>query len=644
MQKEEIHILIVDDDPTLGKGMAEVLKRAGFKSSHVLKPDDAIALMKIQAVQIAVIDCMLPKMNGRDLAKKLREEAGHDLTIIMISGVYKDKAFLRDAISTTGAVNFLTKPFDLADFQKEIEKAIKPLLDAPMAKLQQFLAQSDLAPKERIRAVDEAETVHAFDLPWIFSLLLHPKISGHLNIISADGDVSGVGFSDGKIVQVFQEDQKSYFGVLMVEGGFISQEELDEVINAPEGGKKLGQRLIDANLLSPHAVDIVMAEQQGIRLSKTVNDTSVRVNFIDATDMKVNAQTDRAALTDLTNEWMVSKFTLDWLKSFYTPWMRFSIKKGPEWANQHRVFSTATVKKVPDIARVLLEADSLEQTHAKFATSEDAFFRALHSLIISRVLRFGEAAAKTDFEAQRGRLQKLEKTLETQNHFERLGVSPKAKDSEVRRAYHDLAKVLHPDKIAADAPADVRDLAKRTFEKIATAYATLSDPKAKEKYVLELDKGRAEAQLQAESLSEQARPLLSKGDVKKAKALLEEAVDLAPPTSETRLLLCWAKLKGPGSERDSKLINSIKEELGAIPPEDRHSAYYFFVRGLLMRASGDMESARRNFDHVIAQAPDFIDARRELNSLLQTSGQSQKTNILNTDLRDVVGMLFKKKR
>lgn len=644
MQKEDIHILIVDDDASLGKAIAQTLSRAGYKATHVLKPDEALSFVKFHTIHVAVIDCMLPKMNGRDLAKKLKQDVPTQLTIILMSGIYKDKAFTREAIQSTGAVAFLSKPFEIKDFLNEIDNHTKRLIDPPLVKLQQFLSMNELSPKERMAAVDEADTVHAFDLPWIFSLLMHPHVSGHLNIISADGDVSGVGFSNGEIVQVYQEDLKSYFGVLMVENGFISQADLDEVMKNPSQSKKLGERLVEANALSPHAIEVVMTEQQGLRLSKTVNDTSVKVNFIEAADMRVNAHTDKSALAELLNEWLTSKITLAWLKSAYVPWLRHNVRKGPEWSAHHRVMSTPVVQRAPQIARALLESETLEaaQNHGAGLT-DDQFYRALHALIITRALRFGEATSNADYGAQLTRLKKLHQTLETQSHFERLGVSQKAKDSEIRRAYHELAKVLHPDKLSQDAPSEVRDLAKKTFDKISTAYSTLSDTKLRDRYLLELEKGRAEAQLEAENLSELARPLLSKGDVKKALELLEQAEKLAPMSSETRTLLLWAKLKSPGAERDSRLHQSIKEQLAAIPPEDRHSANFFFVRGLLMRVTGDLESAKRNFEHVLSQNGDFIEARRELNYIHQST-TPQKTNILNGDLKDVVGMFFKKKK
>jgi CheY-like chemotaxis protein/tetratricopeptide (TPR) repeat protein len=642
MQKEEVSILIVDDDAAMGKVMSEAVTRAGYKAMHLTKPDDALAYVKLQQVHAAVIDCMLPKMNGRDLAKKIRDELGPEVAIIFVSGIYKDKSFVKEAIQTVQAKAFLTKPFDIEAFLKTIDDSLGSLIDTPMSPLNVLLTKPESTHKERIKAINQTEQVHGFDLPMIYSFLMHPKIQGHLNMVSADGEVCGVGFDSTNIVQVNQEDARSYFGVLMVESGFISQQELDSVLNNKEKTKlKIGERLVAANVVSPHAISIVMAEQQGIRLSRTVGNTSVKVNFIETDEIRENATIDRTAFTELMNEWMMSKLHLDWLKSFYLPWIQFNLKKGPDYSPTHRVFTTPSVQKVHGVIEDLLRAETLEQVTVKYADKEDIFYRALHALVVSRVVRFGEAATSRDYGAQQARLVKLVQKLETQTHFERLGLSNKAKDSEIKRSFHEFAKILHPDKLPPGAPADVRLLTQRAFEMINTAHATLSDPRAKENYLIEVERGRADQILAAEQFLEQVPPLLSKGDISKARELIEAAIKLAPPTSDTRLLHMWARLKTPGIDKDQKSLEELREEIAKIPPEDRHNMSYLFVKALLLRVSGDFDGAKRSLEHCVSMYPESIDARRELATL---NNSKKDVNLLNGDLKDVVGMLFKKKK
>lgn len=646
MLRDEINILIVDDDANLGKAIREAFVRTGFKATHVMRPDDALSTLKIQPYHAAVIDCMLPKMNGRQLAKQIRSDYP-DIPILLMSGIYKDKNFAREAMAESGAAAFLTKPFDLKELVSTLESKLDTKLDAPLAPMQALLMKETISHKERIKAINDADEVHGYDLPWIFSLLFHPRVHGHLNIIGNDGDVCGVGFQGGKIVQVNQKDSKSYFGVLMVEYGFISQEEIEDVMKVA-GGKqrKMGERLVEANVLSPHAIQIVMAEQQGLRLSKTVSDSGVKVNFVESDELREDAVTDRNIYTELLNEWLVSKVTLDWLKSSYVPWMRYNLKTNGEFVENHRVFSIPVVQRAPDLMNYLLSKRTLEQALADSTLPDDYFYPALHALLISRVIRFGDAVSTIDTLSQKKRLTRLIVDLEKQNYFERLHVISKAKDADIKRSYHELAKILHPDKLPVDTTNEIRDLTKKCFALISTAYDILSEPAKKSQYLLELEKGKAAEILEAEQMIESARPLLTKGDFKKAKELLDIATKMAAPTSEARLLSMWARMKTTAPDRAPAVTVQIRDELGQIPPEDRHTPTFYFVRGLNLRMGGDLDGAKKNLAHAVSLDHDFIDAKREMMvaNHAKPAAKDMSNDLLRGDLKDVVGMLFKKKK
>jgi tetratricopeptide (TPR) repeat protein len=262
-------------------------------------------------------------------------------------------------------------------------------------------------------------------------------------------------------------------------------------------------------------------------------------------------------------------------------------------------------------------------------------------------VRFGEEVKTTDIQVQRKRLKKLEQDLGRQNFFERMGVSPKAKDVEIKRAYHELAKTVHPDRLGADAPIDIRDLARKCFNMIQEANEVLSNPAARENYLLELEQGRAEKILEAEQMMEKARACLTKGDIRRAKEMLEDAILHVPMTTDLRLLLMWAQIKSIGADKDEQLVTNLRDQLSAVPPEDRHNAVYFFVKGLVLKASGDFDGARRSLEQSVGIEPNFVDAKREMNVLSLQAGRLEKpVDLLRGDLKDVLGALLggRKKR
>ena len=647
MLKNEIRILVVDDDAVFGATIREALTREGYTAIHVIKPDEAMSQLKIHAFQLAIIDCMLPKMNGRDLAIKIEEEGSAGIQRMLMSGIFRDKNFIKDSLAKTGAKSFLTKPFELSELIRQTNDAVGHLIDIPVSPVVQLMTRTAATAVERLDAINKSEMVNGYELPWVFSLLMHGKVSGLLNIINADGDASSVGFKQGEIIQVTNRDQKSYFGVLLVEHGFIEQEELDTAMELTASPKKLGERLVDANLLSPHAISIVMAEQQGIRLGKIVGNTSARISFVEMEDLREEASIDVQMLHDIFNDWVTSKFPAAWIKTFYTPWIRHKVIQGPDYGDSNRTMSGPAVLRASKMIGNIAKGLTLEGLQMESGLGDDEFFPAFHNLVLGGCLRFGEELKTTDIQVQRKRLNKLEKDLERQNFFERMGVSPKAKDVEIKRAYHELAKTIHPDRLGKDAPMDIRDLARKCFNMIQEAHEVLGNQATRENYLLELEQGRAEKIIEAEQMMEQARLCLTKGDIRRAKDMLEDAILNVPMTTDLRLLLMWAQIKSSGADKDQELVNKLKDQLSAIPPEDRHNAVYFFVKGLVLKASGDFDGARRSLEQSIGIEANFVDAKRELNVLSLQAGRMDKpVDLLKGDLKDVLGALLggKKRR
>ena len=142
MLKNEIRILIVDDDAVFGATIREALSREGFTAIHVTKPDDAMSQLKVHSIQLAIIDCMLPKMNGRDLALKITEEASVSVQRILMSGIFRDKNFIRESLAKTGAKSFLTKPFELSELIRQVNEAVGHLVDIPVSPVVELMTMT----------------------------------------------------------------------------------------------------------------------------------------------------------------------------------------------------------------------------------------------------------------------------------------------------------------------------------------------------------------------------------------------------------------------------------------------------------------------------------------------------------------------
>jgi DNA-binding NtrC family response regulator len=114
-------ILIVDDDSDLRRTFAAVFGNE-YRVLEASGGKEALDLIKKQAPRLMVLDFSMPGMNGLDVLKAAKE-AAPSLPVIMVTSV-QDIETARKALST-GACEFLTKPFDVGYLRSEIRRVLR---------------------------------------------------------------------------------------------------------------------------------------------------------------------------------------------------------------------------------------------------------------------------------------------------------------------------------------------------------------------------------------------------------------------------------------------------------------------------------------------------------------------------------------
>ncbi len=120
------HILVVDDSHTIRRVVTALLERRGFRVSATGDGAEALSLLEegSEPVDLALVDFVMPRMNGLQLCRAIRERLrGRDLPIVLMSAK-SDK--IRDQfIAQTGAVDAISKPFDVDALVLVIEHALR---------------------------------------------------------------------------------------------------------------------------------------------------------------------------------------------------------------------------------------------------------------------------------------------------------------------------------------------------------------------------------------------------------------------------------------------------------------------------------------------------------------------------------------
>ena len=116
-----VHILVVDDDKNTRRLLQAVLEHDGYQVLTAENGEDALAVMDTQHIDLVVLDIMMPKMDGYEFTRTLRQ-CNNTLPILMVSAKQlpsdKKQGFL------VGTDDYMTKPID----EEEMLWRIKALL------------------------------------------------------------------------------------------------------------------------------------------------------------------------------------------------------------------------------------------------------------------------------------------------------------------------------------------------------------------------------------------------------------------------------------------------------------------------------------------------------------------------------------
>ena len=116
-----MQILIVEDEVLLAKSLREILEDSGHEVSSAYDGQEGLELARSTPFDLLILDLMLPKLNGFQVARTLRKER-NGIAILMLTA----KSDILDRVEglDSGADYYLTKPFD----KRELLACINALL------------------------------------------------------------------------------------------------------------------------------------------------------------------------------------------------------------------------------------------------------------------------------------------------------------------------------------------------------------------------------------------------------------------------------------------------------------------------------------------------------------------------------------
>ena len=119
---DDMRILVVEDDEKIASFVVQGLRQNSYAVDHRADGEQGLALVRTVSYDAAVVDLMLPKLDGLGLIQKLRAE-GVRIPILILSA----KATVDDRVRglQAGGDDYLTKPFAFSELLARIQALIR---------------------------------------------------------------------------------------------------------------------------------------------------------------------------------------------------------------------------------------------------------------------------------------------------------------------------------------------------------------------------------------------------------------------------------------------------------------------------------------------------------------------------------------
>ncbi|UOQ83526.1 vancomycin resistance response regulator transcription factor, VanR-F/VanR-M family [Gracilibacillus salinarum] len=199
---KNISILIADDEEEIADLIAFHLEKEGYQCLKASNGQEAVRIVGNQVIELLILDIMMPKMDGYEVARRIREQ--HNMPIIFLSAKTSDFDKVQGLV--IGADDYMTKPFTPIELVARVNAQLRRFLNLNQPqkdnKTQLDFGGLVISPDQRtVTLYDEDIELTPKEFDILYLLASHPKkVYSVENIFQQVWDEAY--FEDGNTVMV----------------------------------------------------------------------------------------------------------------------------------------------------------------------------------------------------------------------------------------------------------------------------------------------------------------------------------------------------------------------------------------------------------------------------------------------------------
>jgi two-component system response regulator FixJ len=124
LDKETVEVCLLDDDPSILRATSRLLDSVGWKVNAFTDPTKFLEYAATQCPDVAIIDILMPNMNGLEVQTRLRRISPSTRVIVLTA---RDDPSVRRMAMNAGACAFFIKGVESDEFLAGIKTAADPI-------------------------------------------------------------------------------------------------------------------------------------------------------------------------------------------------------------------------------------------------------------------------------------------------------------------------------------------------------------------------------------------------------------------------------------------------------------------------------------------------------------------------------------
>ncbi len=121
MSANSPHVLVIDDEPQIGRALRTILTEKDFSVTTATRGEEGLTLAAADPPDVVILDLGLPDMDGIEVCARLREWTQCPIIVLSVRDTERDKVAALDK----GADDYLTKPFGIQELLARVRVALR---------------------------------------------------------------------------------------------------------------------------------------------------------------------------------------------------------------------------------------------------------------------------------------------------------------------------------------------------------------------------------------------------------------------------------------------------------------------------------------------------------------------------------------